>query len=92
MSGVLAEIHNAHRWKDGCLEGLRLPLTSSRLAYILNRQRLSGSVLLATVTYAQALAVEAVAYVEPLTKPWDQVVAYVRDLDGCLFELCTEIG
>lgn len=24
-------------------------------------------------------------------KPWGQVVAYVRDLNGCLIELCTEI-
>ncbi len=33
---------------------------------------------------AGALLVE-----EPKTKPWGQVVAYVRDLDGFLIEICT---
>lgn len=28
----------------------------------------------------------------PKTKPWGQVVAYVRDLDGFLIELCTPMG
>ena len=29
---------------------------------------------------------------EPKTKPWGQVVAYVRDLDGFLIEICTPIS
>ncbi|MFN8169135.1 MAG: VOC family protein [Candidatus Nanopelagicales bacterium] len=28
----------------------------------------------------------------PTTKPWGQVVAYVRCPDGCLVELCTAVG
>jgi hypothetical protein len=30
--------------------------------------------------------------VEPVSKPWGQTVAYVRDLDGFLVELCTAMG
>ena len=36
-----------------------------------------------------AVAVRAVGYVEPHAKPWGQVVAYVRDLNGFLVELCS---
>lgn len=28
----------------------------------------------------------------PTTKPWGQVVSYVRAPDGCLIELCTPVG
>jgi lactoylglutathione lyase len=28
----------------------------------------------------------------PSTKPWGQVVSYVRAPDGCLIELCTPVG
>jgi lactoylglutathione lyase len=28
----------------------------------------------------------------PKTKPWGQVVAYLRDLDGFLIEICTPMG
>ena len=40
-----------------------------------------------------ALAVKAGASVvsEPTTKPWGQTVAYVRDADGNLVELCTPL-
>lgn len=40
----------------------------------------------------KAVAEGAVLY-EPLkTKPWGQSVAYVRDLDGFLIELCSPMG
>ena len=29
---------------------------------------------------------------KPKTKPWGQVVAYVRDIDGFLIEICTPIS
>lgn len=29
---------------------------------------------------------------QPKTKPWGQVVAYVRDLDGFLIEICTPMS
>ncbi|ADB17467.1 Glyoxalase/bleomycin resistance protein/dioxygenase [Pirellula staleyi DSM 6068] len=42
--------------------------------------------------YALAIAAGATPLAEPKTKPWGQVVAYVRDLDGVLVELCTPMG
>jgi lactoylglutathione lyase len=44
------------------------------------------------VAYARALAAGAVAYVAPHAKPWGQVVSYVRDLNGFVVELCTEVA
>ena len=29
---------------------------------------------------------------QPKTKPWGQIVAYVRDIDGFLIEICTPMG
>ena len=42
--------------------------------------------------YARALSAGAEAFVSPVTKPWGQVVAYVRDLNGFLVELFTKVG
>ncbi|MFM7423441.1 MAG: VOC family protein [Elainella sp.] len=42
--------------------------------------------------FAQAVSQGAVAVAEPKTKPWGQTVAYLRDLDGVLVELCSPIG
>ncbi|WP_316635731.1 VOC family protein [uncultured Flavobacterium sp.] len=33
----------------------------------------------------------AILVTEPKQKPWGQIVAYVRDLDGFLIEICTEV-
>ena len=33
----------------------------------------------------------AVLVKEPTQKPWGQIVSYVRDLDGFLVEICTEV-
>ncbi len=33
----------------------------------------------------------AILVKEPTQKPWGQIVAYVRDLDGFLIEICTEV-
>ncbi|WP_347052673.1 VOC family protein [Flavobacterium olei] len=33
----------------------------------------------------------AVIVLEPEEKPWGQIVAYVRDLNGFLIEICTEM-
>lgn len=41
--------------------------------------------------YAHALSAKAFAVAEPLLKPWGQTVAYLRDLNGHLIELCTPI-
>jgi lactoylglutathione lyase len=39
--------------------------------------------------YARAVKAGAKPVSEPATKPWGQTVAYVRDKDGHLVELCT---
>ncbi len=40
-------------------------------------------------TVKQAIAAGGILVEEAKTKPWGQVVAYVRDLDGFLIEVCT---
>ncbi|MFH6987429.1 VOC family protein [Flavobacterium collinsii] len=42
--------------------------------------------LVAKATSSGALLVN-----EPTQKPWGQIVAYVRDLDGFLIEICTPV-
>jgi lactoylglutathione lyase len=39
----------------------------------------------------KATSFGAVLVKEPTRKPWGQIVAYVRDLDGFLIEICTEV-
>ena len=41
--------------------------------------------------YQKAIAAGAIAVKEPLQKPWGQLVAYVRDLNGILVELCSQM-
>jgi lactoylglutathione lyase len=41
--------------------------------------------------YAHAVEMGAIAYAAPKVKPWGQTVAYVRDLDGVLVELCSAL-
>lgn len=42
--------------------------------------------------FAKAVAEGAISHVEPQVKPWGQTVAYVRDLNGFLVELCSPMG
>jgi uncharacterized glyoxalase superfamily protein PhnB len=42
--------------------------------------------------YSRALSAGASSVSEPATMPWGQTVAYVRDIDGHLVELCTPVG
>lgn len=42
--------------------------------------------------HACALANGAIELAPPSSKPWGQVVSYVRAPDGCLIELCTPMG
>jgi len=42
--------------------------------------------------YARALGAGAIAMSAPAAKPWGQGVAYVRDPNGFLVELCTAMG
>ena len=39
--------------------------------------------------YERAVDAGAVAHKPPAKKPWGQIVAYVRDCDGALVEICT---
>lgn len=41
--------------------------------------------------YTQACNEGASAIKEPTEKPWGQIVAYVRDLNGILIEICSPI-
>lgn len=43
-------------------------------------------------TLNNAVAAGATIVANPKTKPWGQIVAYVRDLDGFLVEICTAMG
>jgi catechol 2,3-dioxygenase-like lactoylglutathione lyase family enzyme len=40
----------------------------------------------------QSIAAGGALVVEPKVKPWGQTVAYVRDPNGVLFEICTPMG
>jgi len=42
--------------------------------------------------YAAAVAAGASAYKPPRKKPWGQMVAYVRDINGFLVEICSPVG
>jgi lactoylglutathione lyase len=42
--------------------------------------------------YWKALDAGAVGVAPPKEKPWGQIVAYVRDLNGFLVEICTKVG
>lgn len=41
--------------------------------------------------YERALTHGAIGLVKPVKKPWNQTIAYVRDLNGALVELATPI-
>jgi len=45
-----------------------------------------------SAAFARALDGGAAAVVAPTVKPWGQTVAYLRDLNGFLVELCTAMG
>jgi catechol 2,3-dioxygenase-like lactoylglutathione lyase family enzyme len=44
------------------------------------------------IAYDQAIEAGAVSYVKPLEKPWGQTVAYVRDPNGFLVEICSAMS
>lgn len=41
--------------------------------------------------YERAVENGASPVSKPVQKPWGQIVAYLRDLNGCLVEICTPI-
>jgi predicted enzyme related to lactoylglutathione lyase len=42
--------------------------------------------------FTTAVAAGALAYKSPEKKPWGQIVAYVRDNNGFLVEICSPVG
>lgn len=42
--------------------------------------------------YRRAISAGATAISKPARKPWGQTVAYVRDLNGMLVQICSPIG
>ncbi len=61
-----------------------------------NNPPLGVEVALATsdvgALFSRAIEAGATSVKEPATMPWGQTVAYVRDIDGHLIEVCTPIG
>lgn len=45
-----------------------------------------------SLAYQKALGAGAVAVKAPAQKPWGQLVAVVRDLNGVIVEICSEIA
>lgn len=43
-------------------------------------------------TVSNAIHAGAILVEHPKTKPWGQIVAYLRDIDGFLIEICTAMG
>lgn len=43
-------------------------------------------------SFTRAVAAGAVPVVQPLAKPWGQVVSYVRDANGFLVEICSAVA
>jgi lactoylglutathione lyase len=43
-------------------------------------------------TIEKALSAGAIITEKPKQKPWGQTVAYIRDIDGFLIEICTTMG
>ena len=68
-------------------------LKQSVLAAAPDKPPLGVEIALTTIDvpalFARALKAGATAISQPESKPWGQTVAYVRDLNGHLVELCT---
>jgi uncharacterized glyoxalase superfamily protein PhnB len=66
------------------------PLTTSP-----NSALLASEIALVTTDvlaiYARAVKAGATAFSEPTQKPWGQTVAYVRDIDGHMVEICSPL-
>jgi lactoylglutathione lyase len=45
-----------------------------------------------TGAYAKAVAAGALPIAEPKTKPWGQIVSYVRSIEGTLIEICSPMA
>jgi lactoylglutathione lyase len=44
------------------------------------------------LAYAEAIDAGACGVMAPVKKPWGQLVGYVRDVNGCLIEICSPVS
>ena len=88
------ELENgATRLAFASLELARMHLKQEVVAASLDKAPLGFEIALVTpdvpALYARAVKAGATSVSEPATKPWGQTVAYLRDKDGHIVELCT---
>ena len=85
----------AARLAFASLELANAHLKQEVVAASLNKPPLGFEIALVTpdvpALYARAVKAGATAVSEPATKPWGQTVAYLRDKNGHLVELCTPL-
>ena len=83
----------ATRLAFASLELARTHLKQEVVAASLNKPPLGFEIALVTpdvpALYARAVKAGATSVSEPATKPWGQTVAYLRDKDGHIVEVCT---
>ena len=98
-------VHESKTYGELETGGTALAFASHELGEMnLNGEYLKGSIKgkpfgleLAFVTedvkaaYDKAIACGALAIKQPVVKPWDQTVGYVRAIDGSIVSLCTPI-
>ncbi len=79
----------AHELGDGNFPGGHVRASDSPLPLGMEVGLVTDDVAAA---HARALAAGARELAAPASKPWGQVVSYVRAPDGLLIELCTPVG
>lgn len=85
----------AARLAFASLELAKATLKKEPITASLDSAPLASEIALVTpdvqAIYARALQAGAAPFVEPNQKPWGQVVAYVRDIDGHMVEICSPL-
>jgi uncharacterized glyoxalase superfamily protein PhnB len=85
----------AARLAFASFELVKANLKEEDVAASLDKAPFGGEIALVTPDvpglYARAVKAGAIAVSEPAAKPWGQTVAYLRDRDGHLVELCTPL-
>jgi len=85
----------AARLAFASLELAKTHLKQEVIAASLDRPPLGVEIALLTAdvpaVYTRAVKAGAIKVSEPETKPWGQTVAYLRDKEGHLVELCTPL-
>lgn len=85
----------ASRLAFASFELVKTHLKSETAVASLGKAPFGGEIGLVTpdvpALYARAVKAGAIVVSEPAAKPWGQTVAYLRDPDGHLVELCTPL-